>query len=387
MKPPLIAHVITGLEVGGAERMLAELTRRLPAEEFDQEVISLTERGELADVMEAAGVPVLALGGGAGPSALAGFLRLARRLRARSPALVHTWLYHADLAGGLAAPLAGAPPVIWSLRQGTPRDLTAGTRAVLAACGALSRRLPTVIVANSEASLRVHAGLGYDRGRMRVIPNGIDLDRFRPDPEARRALRDELGVSPDILLVGYVARWNPQKDHRTFLRAASALSADRPEVHFVLCGRGVTPENPELARQIGEGPLGERLHLLGLRRDVALVTAALDVATLAARSGESFPTVVAEAMACGVPVVATDVGAAREIVGETGVVVPPEQPDALRVGWERALDLPDAERRELGRRARERIAGRWEIGRIVDRYRELYGSLLGRDGDARERVP
>ncbi len=282
-------HVITGLGTGGSEMMLYRLLSALDRERFSPAVISLREEGPLAEKIRALGIPVKALGmrpGFANPLAQA---RLAGWLRAAQPALVQTWMYHADLLGGLAARWVGLP-VIWGLHNNVldRRSTKRFTFWTVKACAWFSPWLPAKIISCSAAAAESHARLGYRREKMVVIPNGFDLQAFRPDAAARASVRAELGLPDDAPLIGLVARYDPIKDHHNFVEAAAYLRQRFPEVHFLLCGEGVTWQNAELGGWIRQKGLSSSFHLLGRREDAPSLTAALDIATNSS-IGESFP--------------------------------------------------------------------------------------------------
>jgi glycosyltransferase involved in cell wall biosynthesis len=372
-----LVHVITDLDTGGAEMALHKLLSRLDRSRFDPVVVSLTDIGPVGKRITSLGVPVEALGMRRGiPDPLA-VPRLARRLKDLRPQVVQTWMYHADLIGGLASRLAGGAPIAWNIRhsdlpRGSARRLTLWTARV---CAVLSRGLPRKIVCCSEASREVHVRLGYAPEKMVVIPNGFDLGLFRPDPVARLSVRKELGIPDGAPLVGLVARFHPQKDHRTFVRAAGLLRASLPGPHFLLCGERVDWDNDQLARWIDAAGGREGWHLLGLRTDVPRLVAALDVSVSSSFSGEGFPNVIGEAMAAGVPCVVTDVGDSAQIVGQTGTVVQPRDPGALAGACERLLGMAEAERGDLGLAARRRVVESYDLEEIVRRYEDLYQGL------------
>lgn len=367
-----IVHVITGLEIGGAESMLARLVSRMDGSRFVNRVVSLTDGGRIGDSIEAAGVPVQTLGMRRGWPSLAALPRLVRLLRQARPTLVQSWLYHADLLGLLAAALAGRPPVVWNLRCSDMdlRYYSGQTRWVLRALTWLSPH-PVAILVNSTASMRLHQSLGYRPRRWEVIPNGFDLDRFRPDPTAWERTRRELTLPAEVMLVGLIARLDPMKDHPSFLNAATHVAARRPGVHFVLIGKGVEG----LAGAIAAKGLSDRVHILGERRDVEWLLPGLDMVCLSSAFGEGFPNVLGEAMAAGVPCVTTDVGDAKTIVGETGLVVPPRDPAALAAAIVDLVDRGPSARTTLGQAARARIAREYALPRIVERYESIYASL------------
>lgn len=371
-----ITHVITGLNTGGAEMSLLKLLTHTDRTAFEPQVISLTDIGPVGERLTAAGVRVRALGMRSGlPNPLA-VHKLARWLRTDQPHVVQTWMYHADLIGGLAARWAGRLPVAWGIRQSNlePRGNKRTTIWTARACARLSRWLPARIVCCAEAARRTHAGIGYSADRMVVIPNGFDLSQFRPDPAARLAVRRELGLADDALLVGLMARFDPQKDHRNFIAAAAHLHARLPDVQFVLCGQGVGWENAELAGWIEAAGIHRHCHLLGQRADMPRLMAALDISVLSS-FGEGFPTVVGEAMACAVPCVVTDVGDAAVLVGDTGKVVPPRDPAALAAACHGLIAAGPVERSRLGLTARQRVQQHYSLAAMVSRYEALYREL------------
>lgn len=373
-----VTHVITGLGVGGAEVMLLRLLSRTDRDQFQPTVISLTDHGVLGEQIESLGIPVYGLGmrpNRPDPRALG---HLVRQLRRDQPDLVQTWLYHADLLGGLAAQVAGRVPIAWGVHNTNlaPAINKRGTLLVSQLCARLSAWLPTAIVYCSEATKQAHLAIGYRPEKSVVIPNGFDLDLFRPNAAARVEVRHELGLPIDVPLIGLVARYHPAKGHRTFVEAARLLAACRSDVHFVLVGDGVDWENHELAGWIDATGPRDRFHLLGRRRDAPRLQASFDLGT-SSSAGESLSLVVGEAMACAVPCVVTDVGGSAYLVGDTGRVVPPGDAAALAAGWHDLLALDPAARADLGRRARQRIADHFGLPQIVRHYEQLYERLAG----------
>lgn len=377
-----VAHIIAGLDTDGAETVLHSVASRMDRERFENEVISLTSMGPMAGRLQASGMRVRALGMRRGSPNPYYLLRLSRWLRESQTNLVQTWMYHADLIGGLAARLAGKP-VIWgihhtNLDRGQNKRMTIWTAKV---CARLSHGTPQRIVCCSEASRRAHADFGYAQQKMLVIPNGFDLQKFQSHAEARGALRRDLGIAEETPLIGMAARFHVQKGHKNFVEAAARLHAQMPEAHFALCGKDVDESNAELVSWIAQGGAGLRkvCHLLGSRQDMARFFSALDVATSSSLS-EAFPMAVGEAMACGTPCVVTDVGDSALIVGETGKVVPANDPQALAEAWQALLQCGPAARRQLGQAARNRIEQRFGLAAIVDRYQELYRGVLSPAG-------
>lgn len=371
-----LCHVITDLDTGGAETMLRGLLSHLDRTCFETEVISLTDIGPVGREVQALGIPVRALGMSRGTPNPLGVLRLSRWLRRSRPDVVHTWMYHANLVGGLAATLAGRGALTWGIYHTNLDRQSIKSRTLWTArvCKTLSPHLPAAIVCCAEATMRAHAELGYASDRMVVIPNGFDTRTFKPDPAARASVRRELEIPDEAPLIGMVGRFDRQKDHRTFLRAAAMLHARLPDAHFLLCGDQVTWRNPSLARCIDSASLRTRCHLLGWQADIPRLNAALDIASSSSYS-EGLSLVIGEAMASGVPCVVTDVGDSGRLVADTGKVVPPKDPQALAEAWLVLIELGQEGRRSLGQAARRRIAERFGLPTIVSRYEQLYADV------------
>lgn len=376
---PKVLHIITGLNVGGAEAVLLKLRGPLRERGFDDEVISLTDVGPLGEAIAQTGAAPRGLG--LGPRSpfrtSTGLPRLMAWIRAAAPDVIQTWMYNADLIGGIAARASSRAPVVWNIRQ---TELVKGSSATAGLsrrlCAALSRVIPEQIVCNSEAGRRLHVALGYAPERLLVIPNGFDLDAYAPDPAARREVRRELGLPDDAPVVGLVARFDPHKDLPTFIEAARHLHAARQDVRFVLCGHALDDTNRTLARWIASLGGGASFLLLGRRHDMPRLLRAFDLLALSSTS-EGFPNVVGEAMASEVPCVVTDVGDAALIVGDTGRVVPPGDARALAHACAALLALPAEARGRLGRAARERVGARYGLAAMADQYARLYTQLLG----------
>lgn len=387
MPPIRLAHVITDLDLGGAETVLVRLIERLDRPRFESLVVSLRHPGDLALRVQAAGVRAVSLGMRAAVPGPGSAVRLAREIRAYRPDVIQGWMYHGNLAASLAAVfLRPRPPVVWNVRQSLAslEHEKPLTRVVIRLCAMLSRRAAR-IVNNSAASARQHVAIGFAADRTVVIPNGFDTERFVPSAAARAALRREIGLPTNALLVAMVARWHPVKRHDLFLEAASGVVRRGVDAHFVLVGPGVVRDNAALAEIVSLSGIAERVYLLGERDDVAAIMAALDVLVSASGWAEGFPNVVGEAMACGVPCIVTDTGDCAAILGECGLVVPTGDSSALAAGMEKLLRLGAAERRVLGAAGRRRVVERYELAATTARYACLYEELAR--SSSRDRAP
>ena len=373
---PVVAHVITGLNTGGAEQMLAQLVERQAHSAFRHVVICLTDAGPIADRILLAGVPVHDLGMHRNVPSPIAVIKLARIIRTERAAVVQTWLYHADLIGGLAASLARRP-VAWNIRRSSLDPAITGRGVMLTArlCARLSGRLPRAIVCCADAARQSHVAFGYDAPKMRVIPNGFDTNRFQPDPDVRRRIRDELGLDADNLAVAILGRFVSQKNHRMFVEAASQIASAHPDARFIMAGRGLDSGNAVLGGWIAATGLQDRFRLLGLRADVPDLLTGLDIVTLTSHT-EGFPNVIGEAMAAGVPCVATDVGDTALLLGETGKVTPRGDTSAFASAVGEKLAMDRMNRMNEGVRGRARIIENFEITRIARQYDDLWQSLV-----------
>lgn len=372
--PKSVFHIITGLNAGGAERMLTRLVVSPGQNNIRHSVVSLMDDGVFGREIRANGTPLYTLGMRRGwlPSPRA-LWRLVDLLRTEKPDVVMTWLYHADLLGLVAGWFAGVKQKYWNLRCS---DMTLANRSlVYRLLMWLLIRLspfPSMIITNSESGQRHHQHLGYHPKKWQVFPNGVDLDRFHPDTGAGLVLRAELGTPHDAILVGHVARFHPMKDYPTLFDSAARVIKENPQVHYVLVGRDVDTDNPYFADQISRSEFAGQIHLLGSRDDIPAILAGLDLFILSSAYGEGSPNVVIEAMACAVPCVVTDVGDAAKIVGDTGLVVPVRDPKALATGVLDVLGMSDAERRSLKRKALTRVETHYDMSAVTSQYRALF---------------
>ncbi len=368
-----IFHVITELETGGAERMLVKLISASDPKKVSHSVVSMTGEDSLGKCIKEAGVPLFTLGMKRGRPSLRALIRFIRILRKEKPDILQTWLYHADLFGLIAGKLAGVRRIIWNIRC-SDMHMTHYSRLSSWLVPVLARLspLPGMIIVNSEAGREQHILLGYSPKSWRVICNGFDLDEFQPDEGAKSRLCDELGVSPDSVLAGMIARYDPMKGHAGFLQAADLVGQKYPKVHFVLAGKGMTLENVELKRIIDRLNLEGRVHLLGERGDIPEIMPGFDFLCLSSVFGEGFSNVLGEGMACGVPCVATDVGDSKHIVGETGRVVSPGGSEALAEAMGEIVAMGAGGRRRLGEAARRRVCDLFNLPDVVAEYERIY---------------
>jgi glycosyltransferase involved in cell wall biosynthesis len=373
-QPLTVLHIINDLDSGGAETMMGRIVERSDAALFRHVIVSLTTLGPIGTVLRSKGFDVSALGLSRyfpNPIVIWRLRRLISRMR---PDVVKSWMYHANLVAGIV--VSSRIPVVWGIHNlSLAPAMTKWTLRMAAQMGAiLSRRIPRRIVFDSHAAAEAHRRIGYDERVFAIVPNGFDTDLFTRD-KALVSLRSELQLPADTPIIGLVARFNPAKDHRTFLEAAALIRRVVPEAHFVLCGGyGITEENETLMRWIDELSLRDAIHLLGRRDDLTAVMVSLDVG-VSSSATESFPVVVGEMMASGVPCVVTDVGDTRVLTGDTAAVLPAGDAQGLAEACVALLRMPAEERRSLGRVARKRIVDHFSLAATVRAYEELLAEV------------
>lgn len=341
--PTNIAFCITDLDVGGAEKALVEIVTRLDRTRWNPAVICLRTPGELVRPLEDADIPVTCLGSRTGAT-ISTLVALRQRLRDFKPALLQTFLIHANLAGRLCAPFAGVKTVVAGIRVADPRSrlalgLDRWTRWLVDCNVCVSQAVAEFSIAES--------GLRPDK--VVVIRNGVNFEKI-----AHAAPRDltELGVPPNATVLLFVGRLEPQKNPKLILRAVARLVADDQsdandaasaavDLHVVIAGIG--PLRSELASLADTLKIGHRIHIVGTQSDVAGLMAASDALVLPSR-WEGLPNVVLEAMAAGLPIVATDVDGTSELIenGQTGLLVPPDDDAALVQAIAAVLNDPES---------------------------------------------
>ena len=314
-----------------------------------------------------------------GTVSLKGLFRLYQIIKTSSCDVVQTWMPHADFLGGLIGRLARTPHVIWTIRHSDyDRNSTkVGTRFLVRVLSYLSSTVPSLVISCSRVALESRRVDGYRPRQSIVVSNGYDSELFTPNRRSPKTYWQGLGVDLDreTLVIGMVARFDPQKNHRGFLSAISLLPDDVPDFLLVLVGADMNAVNEVLTAWIEEAGMMSRVCLLGERADVADIMANLDLHILASAYGEAFPNAVAESMVSGTPSIVTDVGDSAEIVGETGWVVSPRDHVALSKMLDSVLRLGRNHLRERGETARERVKTNYSLEKMVKGYLDAYTSL------------
>jgi len=371
-----VIHLITGLAFGGAETQLVHLALRMRSRGWDVQVITLIDPGAYVEELQSAGIPVKSLQMSRGVPDPRALFRLARMLWQDPPHILHAHMVHANLLARLARPFAPIPVLICTAHSTyeSPTGVTL-TKEITWREWAyrLTDRLCDVTTqvgqAGRERYVRVKA---VPRDKIRFIPNGVDVDRFRPDAQVRLRVRAELGLQDRFAWLA-VGRFEEAKDYPNLLHAFARLS-DRNAI-LLIAGQGALRERMEaLAHELKIAP---RVYFLGLRRDVPDLMNAADAYVMSSFY-EGMPMVLLEASATGLPVVATDVGGNREIVaeGQTGYLVSSRDPIGLADAMSRIMSLNVDDRLRMGMAGRTRVEARYSLNRIVDEWEGLYRQLF-----------
>lgn len=372
-----ILHIITGLSNGGAEGVLYRLCKY--DGQAEHIVVSMMDEGKYGRLLKKEGINVHYLNLPAGKVTFSALSKLYRLIRMLKPDVVQTWMYHADLIGGVVAKLAGVKKVFWNVRHTTLESGKSKRSTILIAklCAKLSGFIPEQIIYCAHEAQAIHKNLGYKKGKAKVIGNGYDLALFDQNVQFREMILNEFSISNKEVLLGMVGRYDPQKDHSNLISALGIVKQKGFEFKLLLIGKQLDDSNDELLEQINSESVSDNIRLLGQRTDIPSVMNALDIHVLSSSFGEAFPNVLAEAMACGTPCVTTDIGDAALIVGNTGWVVPPKDMQALANAIMQAIkEKQENHLAWLNRQkeCRERIVDNFSIEKMIDAYHRVWKS-------------
>ncbi|MDI6751573.1 MAG: glycosyltransferase [bacterium] len=366
-----IVFLIRSLNRGGAEGQIITLGQGLCKEGHCVSIFTFYPGGSLEKELQGEAVKIVSFQKKGRWEIFPFLFRLLRALRREKPDILYSFLVESNIIAVILKPLLSKTKIVWGIRASNVDlarydwfvRLTFRLQCILS-------RFADLIIANSKAGADYHIAKSFPKDKVKIIPNGIDTERFSPSPEARKRIRLEWGIREDERLIGLIGRLDPMKDHATFLRAASLLQKERDNVRFVCVGRDTTDYKQEL-QELG---LTKQLIWIGERSDMPAVYNALDI-LCSSSFGEGLSNVVIEAMSCGVPAVVTDVGDSADIVGDTGIVVPPKEPEALANGLKLMLErLRDDSL--LSEKTRSRISSQFSQEILVQKTSEVLTSLL-----------
>ncbi len=368
------AFLVRAMSRGGIARQIVYLAAGLRTRGHRVSVIQFFEAAESDAELGGAGAELHTLGVRSRRDLPRLALHFALRIRELRPDVVYGFYIESNLLGLLGRPIAGAK-VVWGLRVDdlSSVELDLIGRAAAAIHARLLRRAD-LVVANSHAGAGEALKTGLSQSRLRVIVNGVDTSRFRPDGQARERIRAEWNVPPHGLLIGTIGRLEARKGQRQFLRAAALFRREHPSARFVLVGSGEDSAQDQLSATARDLGIADRVIWAGPRTDIEAAYSALDLTTLLSERSEGCPNVVLESLACGVPCVVSDVGDGPRIVGDRGAVVAsPRDAEAVARVWAERLQSWTPESAAATRR---RIESEFSLTRMVGETEQALESIL-----------
>lgn len=373
----IITHIITGLNNGGAEASLFRLVTN--DTKNTHVIISMMDESKYGKLLQERGILVHCLNMPRGKISYQGLRKLWKLFKEIKPDLAQTWLYHADLVGGIVAK-SQAIPCVWSLRNSdfSPQKTNLSTRIVVRLCAFLSLLLPERIISCAQQAATVHQTLGYKKNKFIIIPNGYNFNQFHATEADINTLRTSLNLPSTLPMLGMVARFDPQKDHHNLIQALKIVRDQNVRFRCILVGKDMSTDNQELVSWIQQAELTEQILLLEQRNDIPLIMHSLNIHILSS-SGEAFPNVLAEAMTCNTPCITTDVGDAALIVGNTGWIVPPSNSQALADAIIAAIQEKEQNPSAWQARkqaAQQHIVDNFSIERMVAAYNQVWQEII-----------
>jgi glycosyltransferase involved in cell wall biosynthesis len=367
--PGRVLYLTTSMDRGGAQRQIVDLAARLGSAGWKAAVLSMTTPTHYLDELAAADIDVTSLDMAPGRPTVGAWIRYGRFIRRWKPDVIHSHMVHANLLARTGRLFAPRVPVIC-----TVHNVVEGARWREIAYR-LTDPLATVTTAVSEAAAERYVRVGaVPKGRIEAVPNGFDFSRQVPTGAAE-AVREELGVGDGFLWVS-VGRLDRQKGYDLLLTAFDAVRRTRPDVRLAIAGDG--PEREALAKIVDRLDLADSAFLLGDRHDVPAILAAADAFVLSSR-WEGLPMVLLEAGAAELPIVSTDVGGNREIARpDLGAVLVDVDPEAMTRGMLEVMNQDPAERASVGRALRDHVRAVYDIEAVVERWKQIYGSVIAR---------
>lgn len=377
---PLIVHVLYRLDTGGMERIVVSIINGTD-ERYRHAVVCLAGFGAMREQIRDADVPCLSLHKRPGKDWHC-YVRLWKALRGLRPDLVATYNY-GTLDAAPVARLAGVRTVVHAEHGRDAADPDGSSRKYRWLRRWMAPFIACFVAVSDDLAIWLRERMGIAPEKIACIPNGIDTARYRPAATARQE-RPLLGTlaPPGTLLICNVGRLDAVKDQASLITAFKILCqndpAQRAHLHLAIIGEG--RERQRLEQLIAD--IGDRVHLLGNRADVADLLPECDIFALSSRA-EGIPLTILEAMAAGLPVVATDVGGVGEVVvcGQTGLLVAPSDPSALAAALERYIHDPTLRLRH-GHAAHVHVQRRFGLPNMLSAYAALYEQLLGRQAEA-----
>lgn len=361
-----IVHVIASLGVGGAETLLAEITKRQMVDGHEVHIVTLLDR---QDVAIADGIKVHhLLRKGERVNAVRLILAIRRAMGLIRPDVVHSHMLHSNLLIRISRSICSVPKLVNTVHSAFETD----NRFYRLGYRWLERAADVTVFVSEEAMDRYVAERLTSSRRAAVVRNGIDTSIFCFDMEARNRIRRELSIEEGDFLITAIGRLTKQKDYPNLLESFARVADVRYGARLLIVGEGDLEQ--EIVQRISDLGLESKVTLAGVRHDIPMVLSASDMLVLSSEY-EGFGLVLAEAMACEVPVVATDCGGTAEVVSDCGRLVPRRDPVRLAAAMIGTMSMTTEERRAIGVRGRERICKNFSIDQTVKNWYQVYRSV------------
>ena len=367
IKAPVVTHIITGLESGGAERFLFNfLTTNLKGK-IKNNVISLMSEGYYGPLFKKKKIPLKCLNMKRGEINFQSLKNLKKILENQKPDIIQGWMYHGNVAAMIGAfMLKKKPKLSWNIRLSLEAfsQMKFNTRLAIK-LGAIFSKKPDAIIYNSLRSLSQHHKIGFSMNNDFYIPNGFDINKWHPSNKMKSRIRNLLKISKKTKVIGYVGRGEDQKDLPNLFKAFDIVKKKNLDIILVAVGKNLKKYAIDT----------DRIIFLGLRSDVQNLMKSFDIFCLSSKA-EGFPNVIGEAMLSGLPCITTDVGDAKEIVGNTGWVIPANNPLLLANCIDKVIKIKPEKLKKYSKYARQKIISKYDINHIKNEYISLYHSLL-----------
>lgn len=369
-----IVHIIIGLGVGGAELMLKRLVLNSSKKgQFEHVIISLTDLGVIGPELQNRGITVYSLGMKSLTTLPLIFLKLQKLLKKIQPDVVQTWMYHSDLLGGLAAKSLGIENIIWGIRNtGVGNELGISRIIIRKLCAKLSYVIPSSIVCVAHKAKETHVNIGYDESKMKVIPNGFDLNKFIPDKSKRLTMRSSLKITDECLVIGNIGRFALVKNQLNFIKACIILIEKGYDFKVLIGGRNTDMNNVKVRDLFVDNNHVQYFTFLGEIKDTSSFYNVIDIFCLCSYN-EGFPNVLGEAMATENVCLATDAGDAQLILDRCGFNI--ESTDYMDIAQAIEYNIfkgSETELKDIAKRSRIIIQKKYSLNKIVSDFEKLY---------------
>lgn len=385
-----VLHIVSagGVASSAQQSLFMPLLTRLPRPRVKSQVVCLSPGAVPSAVLRQSGVPVFDLALSRKRFSPGAFKELVQAARLFRPDVIQAWGHTAQIISTFVRGRCDwKPRLIWSVVDTTPLAKNAGVldRQKLKYAAKFSARADRIVYA-SGSSASQHRRIGFPDGEHVMIPPGVDATRFKPDFAARRKVREQLNLPGEAFVLGMVAPFQPENDHATLIKAAAELIKTHPNINLVLAGHGLQKGNGTLMALVGAGALSTRIHLLGEWSDMSALFNACDIVCSSALNDQARMNLVM-AMLCGVPCVATGLGAQGEVIGQHGVALEPGSPAAFVKGVNRVLQLTPEKRTHMAQGARKHALDNYVYIRSLQKYLQLYYDMIGRQSLVTQDLP